>query len=103
MMARYREHSHDCFNKDRGCKEKVPCNGWPERDEDGNAYCEYEGEGFYCEDCYDAVSCDDCGALEHLKEAHEDGCEYSPLNRDDSVNAKFRPEVGIESKKEDVA
>jgi hypothetical protein len=101
---RHRPHNHKCENFSRGCKEKVPCNGYPERDEDGMAYCEYEGDHMWCEECHDAPSCEDCGALEHLKEAHEDSCTFHPLQKDDSLVAKFRLEHDVvEIKRESVA
>jgi hypothetical protein len=43
---------------------------------------------FPCEDCVDAVSCEDCGVLDHLLEVHHPTCYKNPLNRDDSPEAK---------------
>jgi len=70
-----RPHTHTCRNKASGCKASWSCNapivdnfdGWPE------AYCSAESEDWIeCEECHQAVVCEDCGVPEHL--THAPGC-----------------------------
>lgn len=86
-MRSYPPHTHRCVNHSRGCPGEVICHALPERDEDG-LHCPFENEDFACEECIEAESCDDCGVFEHLLEPHDDRCSRSPLNRDDSPEAK---------------
>lgn len=70
-----REHGHTCVNATHGCKGQTRCNapiiqnydGWPE------AYCSMEErEPWACDECLEAVRCDDCGVPMHL--THDKDC-----------------------------
>lgn len=85
---RYPPHKHFCANKDRGCDSSFFCSALPVDNGDGTLNCPYDNDRFECETCIDAEWCHECGALPHLLDPHADDCELSPLQRDDSPEAK---------------
>lgn len=85
---RYPPHRHFCSNKDRGCEAAFFCSALPIDNGDGTKNCPYDNDVMHCESCIEASSCDDCGAYDHLLESHDDRCSLSPLQRDDSPEAK---------------